>query len=96
MAKTALHDTRRTFLKTAGTAMSGGAIAPAFMRANAGIAAQAADVSETGAMEGVTASVPADVTLRIGPVMVEMAKGRTISTTGYNGSSPGPLPNAVA
>jgi FtsP/CotA-like multicopper oxidase with cupredoxin domain len=39
-------------------------------------------------------SVPggaADVTLRIGPVLADIAKGHTISTLGYNGSVPGPL-----
>jgi FtsP/CotA-like multicopper oxidase with cupredoxin domain len=34
---------------------------------------------------------PADVTLRIGPVLVDIAKDHTISTLGYNGSVPGPL-----
>jgi FtsP/CotA-like multicopper oxidase with cupredoxin domain len=34
---------------------------------------------------------PADLTLRIGPVELEVAKGRTVRTTGYNGSAPGPL-----
>lgn len=34
---------------------------------------------------------PADVTLRIGTVLVDIAKDHTISTTGYNGSVPGPL-----
>src|SRR5215469_3909274 len=34
---------------------------------------------------------PADVTLRIGPVLADIAKEHTISTTGYNGSVPGPL-----
>jgi FtsP/CotA-like multicopper oxidase with cupredoxin domain len=33
----------------------------------------------------------ADVTLRIGPVKVDVAPGKTILTTGYNGSVPGPL-----
>jgi FtsP/CotA-like multicopper oxidase with cupredoxin domain len=33
----------------------------------------------------------ADVTLRIGTVLVEIAKDHTISTIGYNGSVPGPL-----
>jgi FtsP/CotA-like multicopper oxidase with cupredoxin domain len=36
-------------------------------------------------------SGPADVTLRIGPVLVDIAKDHTISTIGYNGTSPGPL-----
>ena len=34
---------------------------------------------------------PADVTLRIAPVLVDIAKDHTISTVGYNGSVPGPL-----
>ena len=34
---------------------------------------------------------PADVTLRIGTVVTEIAKGHAISTTAYNGSVPGPL-----
>src|SRR5216683_3045338 len=33
----------------------------------------------------------ADVTLRIGPVLADIAKDHTISTIGYNGSVPGPL-----
>ena len=36
-------------------------------------------------------SGPADVTLHIGPVLVDVAKDHTISTIGYNGSVPGPL-----
>jgi FtsP/CotA-like multicopper oxidase with cupredoxin domain len=34
---------------------------------------------------------PADVTLRIGPVLADIAQGHTVSTIGYNGSVPGPL-----
>ncbi len=33
----------------------------------------------------------ADVTLHIGPVLLDIAKDHTISTIGYNGASPGPL-----
>jgi FtsP/CotA-like multicopper oxidase with cupredoxin domain len=33
----------------------------------------------------------ADVTLRISPVVLEIAPGRVIKTTGYNGSAPGPV-----
>lgn len=33
----------------------------------------------------------ADVTLRIAPVLVDIAEGHVISTLGYNGSVPGPL-----
>jgi FtsP/CotA-like multicopper oxidase with cupredoxin domain len=36
-------------------------------------------------------SGPADVTLRIGTVLVDIAKEHTISTLGYNGAVPGPL-----
>ncbi len=36
-------------------------------------------------------SSPADFTLRISPVKLETAPGRIIKTTGYNGSSPGPI-----
>jgi FtsP/CotA-like multicopper oxidase with cupredoxin domain len=34
---------------------------------------------------------PADVTLHISPVEVEIAPGKKIQTTGYNGSAPGPF-----
>ena len=34
---------------------------------------------------------PPDVTLRIAPVQLEIAPGRTIKTIGYNGTVPGPL-----
>ena len=34
---------------------------------------------------------PADVTIRIGPVVLDIAKEHSISTTGYNGGAPGPL-----
>ena len=40
---------------------------------------------------GATPGGPADVTLRIGPVLVDIAKDHTISTIGYNGGVPGPL-----
>jgi FtsP/CotA-like multicopper oxidase with cupredoxin domain len=42
-----------------------------------------------GSSEEVTG--PADVTLRIGPVLADIAKDHTISTIGYNGSAPGPI-----
>ncbi len=44
-----------------------------------------------GACQRVPESETADVTLRIGPVLADIAKDHTISTTGYNGSVPGPL-----
>jgi len=36
-------------------------------------------------------TVPAEVSLRIGPVLVDVTKDKTISTIGYNGQVPGPL-----
>ena len=33
----------------------------------------------------------ADITIRISPVEMEVAPGKTIKTTGYNGSAPGPI-----
>jgi len=92
MVKAYTNDSRRTFLKVAGIAVIGSVITPAFPRPSARTAARAAVASNTGATtEAATPSGSADVSLRIGPVMVEVAKDRTISTTGYNGSSPGPL-----
>jgi FtsP/CotA-like multicopper oxidase with cupredoxin domain len=36
-------------------------------------------------------ATPADVTLKISPVTVELAPDRILSTIGYNGTSPGPI-----
>jgi FtsP/CotA-like multicopper oxidase with cupredoxin domain len=47
-------------------------------------------VSET-ATQAPAPGGPADVTLRIGPVLADIAKDHTISTVGYNGMVPGPL-----
>jgi len=41
--------------------------------------------------QSVAAVSPADVTLRIGTVLADIAKEHTISTIGYNGSVPGPV-----
>ena len=43
------------------------------------------------ASESAAAGGSADVTLRIGQVLADIAKDHTISTVGYNGSVPGPL-----
>ncbi len=43
----------------------------------------------SGKAEAITG--PADVTLRIGPVLVDIAKDHAISTIGYNGAVPAPL-----
>jgi len=49
--------------------------------------------NRTGSSAGPAEEVagPADVTLRIGTVLADIAKDHTISTIGYNGSVPGPL-----
>jgi len=57
-----------------------------------GAAAAVAGLAAAPAWAALTGhETSADVTLRIGPVMVDVAPGKTISTTGYNGSAPGPL-----
>jgi FtsP/CotA-like multicopper oxidase with cupredoxin domain len=43
------------------------------------------------AIEGSPADSPANITLRITPVTVDLAPGRSVRTVGYNGSSPGPV-----
>jgi len=47
--------------------------------------------SSPGPAEAPAAAEKADVTLRIGPTLVDIAKDHTISTIGYNGQVPGPL-----
>ena len=42
-------------------------------------------------MPHLLAASKADYTLRIGPVSAEIAKGKVIKTTGYNGTIPGPM-----
>src|ERR1700740_2375616 len=54
--------------------------------AAAGLLAPGCNRTSPPAQEGA-----ADVTLRIGPVLADIAKDHTISTIGYNGSVPGPL-----
>jgi FtsP/CotA-like multicopper oxidase with cupredoxin domain len=59
----------------------------------AGAAALAVGCSRSGTANAPEAEPkgPADVTLRIGRVSVDVAPGKTIRTTGYNGTVPGPL-----
>jgi len=71
--------TRRSFLS--GLAMGTGLLTGGCRRAG-----QPAE-----SPNGATPGGPADVTLRIGPVLVDIAKDHTISTVGYNGGVPGPL-----
>jgi FtsP/CotA-like multicopper oxidase with cupredoxin domain len=46
---------------------------------------------DAGRSDENTLGRPADLTLRIGPVLADIAKGHVIGTLGYNGSVPGPL-----
>ena len=69
---------RRDFLKIAGVAAAGSQLIgqqPQSFLAPVG----SQDVAKT------------DFTLQIGPVTVELAPNRILSTIGYNGTSPGPL-----
>jgi FtsP/CotA-like multicopper oxidase with cupredoxin domain len=45
----------------------------------------------TAATPALNEGGPADVTLRISPVLVDVNNDKTISTIGYNGQVPGPL-----
>ncbi len=67
--------TRRSFLAGAGAVLAGCGRAPA----------PPSPESSSSAPGG-----PADVTLRIAPVLVNIAKDHTISTIGYNGQVPAP------
>jgi FtsP/CotA-like multicopper oxidase with cupredoxin domain len=58
----------------------------------AGAAATVAELATSTARATLSGhDTPADVTLRIGPLAVDVAPGKTIRTTGYNGSVPGSL-----
>jgi FtsP/CotA-like multicopper oxidase with cupredoxin domain len=72
--------TRRSFLGTAGASAS------ALLLSNCQTHKAEPAASVTSEPQG-----PADVTLRIGPVLADIAKDHTISTIGYNGSVPGPV-----
>ena len=79
---------RRDFMKL-------GSLALAATPASRLLAAQMQAAQMSGAMPPAAPqtapSTPADVTLRIAPVTVELAPDRILSTMGYNGTSPGPL-----
>ena len=47
--------------------------------------------AQAGSSGPMDMGAPADFTLRIAPVAVEIAPSRFISTVGYNGTSPGPV-----
>jgi FtsP/CotA-like multicopper oxidase with cupredoxin domain len=53
--------------------------------------AGASAASVAGRISSAQTAPQTDYTLRIGPVSLEIAPGKTIKTTGYNGTVPGPL-----
>ncbi|MBZ5726217.1 MAG: multicopper oxidase domain-containing protein [Acidobacteriia bacterium] len=73
--------TRRKFL--CDLAIGSGLLLPGCHR---GEPAEGAAPADAAAPEG-----PADVTVRIAPVLADIAPDHTISTIGYNGTVPGPL-----
>ena len=74
-----LNRTRRDFLSNFTT--------------GAGLVLAACNRNRTGTPteEAVAPTGPADITLRIAPVKLEIAKDHFVSTAAYNGSAPGPL-----
>ncbi|HXA49077.1 MAG TPA: multicopper oxidase domain-containing protein [Candidatus Acidoferrum sp.] len=61
------------------------------MAVPAGLLVTRAGAAADNRGDDVRLDAPADVTLRIAPVQVEIASGRIINTVGYNGTAPGPL-----
>ena len=78
-------NTRRGFLAKAAAASGGLALA------GCGLNFGTSERPPASSVDGANRNGQADVTLRIGNVLVDVAKDHTISTTGYNGSAPGPL-----
>ena len=74
---------RRDFLKIAGATALGAGVGAAPLQ----LASQIPAARVTGA----AATAAPDITLRIAPVLVELAPNQTVSTIGYNGLAPGPL-----
>ena len=78
---------RRDFLKLGSMALAHDWTPHALLRGEPGMPMQhAAGAAATGYSEG-----KADVTLHIAPVTVELDRAHILSTTGYNGSAPGPV-----
>src|SRR5437899_4060187 len=80
---------RRNFIKVGGALASGlglGRLLPAQQTPQMPLMQSPAQNRNSGAPQA-----PADFTLKIAPVLVELAPYRSLSTIGYNGSSPGPL-----
>ncbi len=75
---------RRNFLKLAGTVGMG-------LVASGGIPSSAIPAETSSSPTPVSPEGKADVTLRIGPVLVELNEDYTLSTIGYNGQVPAPV-----
>jgi hypothetical protein len=75
---------RRQFLLT-GTLAGGGLMLPTSVGAQKPMQMPIASATATPPVK----TGPADVTLHIGPVLVDVTKEKTISTIGYNWPSPG-------
>ncbi|MGH9472068.1 MAG: multicopper oxidase family protein [Terriglobales bacterium] len=73
---------RRDFLKLGSLAAAAAAAPPLAAAADPQLTARARQAPTAG---------PADITLTIGTVAVELAPNHIISTIGYNGTSPGPV-----
>jgi FtsP/CotA-like multicopper oxidase with cupredoxin domain len=83
---------RRKFLELGGTALALGASHARVLaetQAPMPMPAETAPGHAAGAHS--RESAPADFTLRIAPIAMEIAPSRFISTIGYNGTSPGPV-----
>lgn len=76
---------RRAFI--AAGAIAGAALATGCARDGN----RTADTTSGALPDSTAPAAPADVTIRIAPVLVELAPDHIISTIGYNGSVPGPV-----
>jgi FtsP/CotA-like multicopper oxidase with cupredoxin domain len=81
---------RREFLQLGSAALTGG-IASARLTARLQGAAMPPMASQNSNAAKSDENSPADFTIRIAPVALEIAPSRFISTIGYNGASPGPV-----
>jgi FtsP/CotA-like multicopper oxidase with cupredoxin domain len=77
---------RRQFL-LAGTLAGGGLMLPTSAAAQNSMQMPMASATATPPVK----IGPTEVSLQIGPVLVDVTKDKTISTIGYNGQVPGPL-----
>jgi FtsP/CotA-like multicopper oxidase with cupredoxin domain len=81
-----IAESRRTFLRAAGGLVGAGLLTPSAVISKSA-ATEARTISNTGSRE----ENPADYTIRIRTVPIEIAPKRIISVSCYNGQFPGPL-----